>query len=62
MLDFGLAKALEPIGVSNSNPTESPTLTSPAVMTGIGVILGTAAYMKTLPTTSPLVVPGIETT
>ena len=48
--------------MSNSNPTESPTLTSPALMTRVGVILGTAAYMKTLPTTSPLVVPGIETT
>src|SRR5207344_2483159 len=26
-------------------PTLSPTLTSPAMMTGIGVILGTAGYM-----------------
>ncbi len=46
VLDFGLAKALE--GDVSSPPgsaTLSPTLTSPAMMTGIGVILGTAAYM-----------------
>ena len=45
VLDFGLAKATETnsgsIGLANS-----PTLTSPAMMTGVGVILGTAAYMS----------------
>jgi len=55
VLDFGLAKALDPAagGSADSDPagTEagrinlsmSPTLTAP--MTGAGVILGTAAYM-----------------
>ena len=28
------------------NVTESPTITTPAMMTGVGVILGTAAYMS----------------
>jgi Tol biopolymer transport system component len=44
VLDFGLAKALEasPVG---SDVSQSPTITSPA-MTGLGVILGTAAYMS----------------
>jgi eukaryotic-like serine/threonine-protein kinase len=42
VLDFGLAKAVEP-GVSSS-PASSPTMTTPA-MTQLGVILGTAAYM-----------------
>src|SRR5207249_1695903 len=48
VLDFGLAKAMEPpdscrpgIGV-----TQSPTITTPAMMTGVGMILGTAAYMS----------------
>src|SRR5262245_27051219 len=45
VLDFGLAKAIEP-GVSLSNVSQSPTITSPAQMTGIGVVLGTAAYMS----------------
>jgi serine/threonine protein kinase len=45
VLDFGLAKALEldPVNVST---TASPTITSPALMTGIGVLLGTATYMS----------------
>ena len=48
VLDFGLAKALDPSsGVSGSGPSpllsESPTLTMGATMQG--VILGTAAYM-----------------
>jgi len=43
VLDFGLAKAIEPsIAVEQS---DSPTITSPAV-TLSGVILGTAAYMS----------------
>ena len=45
VLDFGLAKAMEPVA-SAPNVTASPTLTSPAMMTGVGVILGTAAYMS----------------
>jgi Tol biopolymer transport system component len=44
VLDFGLAKALEPASGVSGDVTASPTLTSPAV-TGTGVILGTAAYM-----------------
>ena len=46
ILDFGLAKALEPKHLSGLNVTQSPTITTPAMMTGIGVILGTAAYMS----------------
>ena len=49
VLDFGLAKALEPgsgIGDAGSaNLANSPTITSPA-MTLRGMILGTAAYMS----------------
>jgi serine/threonine-protein kinase len=47
VLDFGLAKMLEP-GTSAASPgvTQSPTITSPAMMTGVGMILGTAAYMS----------------
>jgi eukaryotic-like serine/threonine-protein kinase len=46
VLDFGLAKAVDTAGGPGSSaaPDHSPTLTSP-VMTGHGVILGTAAYM-----------------
>ena len=43
VLDFGLAKALDPAAGSNPNVMNSPTITSPA--TQLGVILGTAAYM-----------------
>src|SRR5262245_10689105 len=43
VLDFGLAKALDP--ASANDPLESPTLTTPGI-TGMGVILGTAAYMS----------------
>jgi Tol biopolymer transport system component len=47
VLDFGLAKALEPaISAMSPNVTQSPTITSPAMMTGAGMILGTAAYMS----------------
>ena len=45
VLDFGLAKAMEPVGTV-SNASHSPTITTPAMMTGVGVILGTAAYMS----------------
>jgi serine/threonine-protein kinase len=46
VLDFGLAKALEPISAVGVNATASPTITSPALMTGVGMLLGTAAYMS----------------
>jgi Tol biopolymer transport system component len=45
VLDFGLAKAMEPISAHSSNVTLSPTITSPA-MTQMGMILGTATYMS----------------
>jgi serine/threonine-protein kinase len=44
VLDFGLAKALDS-AASAIDAAQSPTITSPA-MTGMGVILGTAAYMS----------------
>ena len=43
LLDFGLARALEP--GSHVDVAESPTLTSPG-LTHAGMILGTAAYMS----------------
>jgi Tol biopolymer transport system component len=52
VLDFGLAKVLEPAesdgwsGANKAGLSHSPTITSPAGMTGIGVLLGTAAYMS----------------
>src|SRR5262247_1839987 len=46
VLDFGLAKALEPGGATGRDASFSPTITSPAMMTGVGVLLGTAAYMS----------------
>ena len=45
VLDFGLAKALEPAGSSSPSVSMSPTITTPA-MTEQGMILGTAAYMS----------------
>jgi serine/threonine-protein kinase len=45
VLDFGLAKAMEPAAGSSPNMSMSPTLTTPA-MTQAGIILGTAAYMS----------------
>ena len=44
VLDFGLAKAMEPAAGSLPNVSHSPTITTPA-MTQAGMILGTAAYM-----------------
>ena len=44
VLAFGLAKALEPASVAG-DLSQSPTITSPAMMTGLGVLFGTAAYM-----------------
>jgi len=46
VLDFGLAKALEPARPGHADLTASPTLTTPA-MTQMGMILGTAAYAET---------------
>ena len=46
VLDFGLAKAMDPAGASSSNPnvSHSPTLTHQG--TSAGMIIGTAAYMS----------------
>ena len=54
VLDFGLAKLSESAGsgqpAAGSPPLSmSPTMTSPALMTSIGVLLGTAAYMAPEP-------------
>jgi serine/threonine-protein kinase len=53
VLDFGLAKLTEAggggagaAGEAEYAVTNSPTITTPAMMTGIGTILGTAAYMS----------------
>ena len=45
VLDFGLAKALEPAEALRADIAASPTITSPA-LTQMGVILGTAAYLS----------------
>ena len=44
VLDFGLAKAMDPAGSMPGGATNSPTLTARA--TQLGLILGTAAYMS----------------
>ena len=46
VLDFGLAKALDSTSAGTADVTALPTITSPALMTGVGMILGTAAYMS----------------
>jgi serine/threonine protein kinase len=46
VLDFGLAKAMEPASAISPMLTNSPTITTPAMMTGVGTLLGTAAYMS----------------
>ena len=43
VLDFGLAKAMDPAGTSRVDAINSPTVTAHA--TQMGMILGTAAYM-----------------
>jgi serine/threonine protein kinase len=45
VLDFGLAKAMEPAGTIAPSVSQSPTITTPA-MTHAGMILGTAGYMS----------------
>jgi Tol biopolymer transport system component len=49
VLDFGLARLIEPLGadsdVAPRSSTEPPAVTSPAAITGGGVMHGTAAYM-----------------
>jgi Tol biopolymer transport system component len=48
VLDFGLAKLADPLGPGAAveiQMPQPPTITTPAQMTGAGVILGTAAYM-----------------
>jgi Tol biopolymer transport system component len=44
VLDFGLAKAIDPAGASGANAMNSPTLSLHA--TQAGIVLGTAAYMS----------------
>jgi Tol biopolymer transport system component len=46
VLDFGLAKGFGSTAAGIADVTASPTITSPVVMTGVGAILGTAAYMS----------------
>jgi Tol biopolymer transport system component len=45
VLDFGLAKAMDPAGAMSGSASMSQMMTSPA-MTQMGIILGTAAYMS----------------
>ena len=50
VLDFGLAKGIGPAQGSGlraqGEMSNSSTITSPAMMTGAGIVLGTAAYMS----------------
>jgi eukaryotic-like serine/threonine-protein kinase len=49
VLDFGLARLSEMTSASNAGSAAlsmSPTITSPALVSGVGVLLGTAAYMS----------------
>jgi eukaryotic-like serine/threonine-protein kinase len=47
VLDFGLAKVVAGGAEGRSGSASlAPTMTSPAMMTGAGIILGTAAYMS----------------
>ena len=52
VLDFGLAKAMDPASSGRAaqavttTPSMMPTITSPALVTSAGMILGTAAYMS----------------
>jgi serine/threonine-protein kinase len=46
VLDFGLAKLGDCADASATAASHTPTITSPALMTGVGALLGTAAYMS----------------
>jgi serine/threonine protein kinase len=46
VLDFGLAKTLDAGGGSEASDPAAFTVTSPALLTSRGVVLGTAAYMS----------------
>jgi serine/threonine-protein kinase len=47
VLDFGLAKLTEGAGrLGRNDPSASPAVTSPATMTVMGLVVGTAAYMS----------------
>src|SRR6516165_9452794 len=46
VLDFGLAKAIEATSGATVDGMNSPTITSPPMMTSVGLILGTAAYLS----------------
>jgi serine/threonine-protein kinase len=46
LLDFGLAKATDAAVATSGEPLDGATITSPAMLTGMNVILGTAAYMS----------------
>ena len=46
VLDFGLAKLTDTPLATTGSASLSPTMTSPAVVTGAEVLLGTAAYMS----------------
>jgi serine/threonine-protein kinase len=47
VLDFGLAKlAQTDAGAARPDVTLSPTITTPALMTAAGIVMGTAAYMS----------------
>ena len=47
VLDFGLAKLTQRDGdAAGADATASPTITAPHLVTGAGVLLGTAAYMS----------------
>jgi serine/threonine protein kinase len=46
VLDFGLAKAIESPSAMSPSVSQAPTITTPTMITGVGMILGTAAYMS----------------
>jgi serine/threonine-protein kinase len=46
VLDFGLAKALEPASAISPSLTNAPAITTSTQLTEVGTLLGTAAYMS----------------